>query len=210
MNVVEIDIEELKILNITPNSYVLAHVIHEGDSETYKYFCFILGEDTVVYYLYELYKKGFLDKNPEVDFNYMFDFDTLKVNLFNNQEDKNNKKNSKKIEKESLEDFYNEFYNCFPKGVTNGGNVYVKSNKKDVETKLDKFLLDNKKISKEDIIKAAKKYVDRFVSIQDYTYMKTCSYFIKKENVSVLLTECENLGVNNNPNNNLTSNMRII
>ena len=197
---IEVDCEILKGLGILPNSFILARCIAEKDEETFNWFCELMGEDTVIFYLYKLYQKDYLNKDPEVDFNYVFDFNTLTTSLF-----------GKVSNNEQFDKFFETFYNLFPK-VKNGGGLLIRSGESEVKKKLKTFVTKHgKKYSFELILKAVQNYINRYNN--NYSYMKTCGYFISKDSTSVLEAECEQLLANPNEivlENQSSSNMRTI
>lgn len=181
---IEIDCDKLKELGITPNSYVLAKCIAEKDEETFAWFCELMGEDTIIYYLYKLYQKGFLNTDPEVNFDYVFDFDMLTTTLFN------------KVTNETFDKFFESFYNLFPK-VKNGGGLLIRSGESEAKKKLKTFTTKHgKKYTFSLILTATLNYINRYNN--NYSYMKTCGYFISKDSTSVLEAECEQLLANPN------------
>lgn len=68
----------------------------------------------------------------------------------------------------------------FPSGKKEGTSLYWKGNRKDNKERLQKFFkLYGNKYSDEQIIHAAKKYVESFNG--QYTYMRALKYFIWKD-----------------------------
>jgi predicted transcriptional regulator len=88
-------------------------------------------------------------------------------------------------------DWIEEWYNLFPKGVRSGGYL-IRDGKSSCLKKMGKFLKDNPNITKEEIIRATKNYVQT-CKLKNYDYMKLASYFIEKDGISTLAAECENL-----------------
>ena len=84
-----------------------------------------------------------------------------------------------------------QWLELFPKGVKSGG-YYIKSNKEDCLKKMIKFL-KVRKYTKKQIFEATKNYVDRKAK-ENYSYMMKAEYFIEKDNISALATECANIG----------------
>lgn len=117
-----------------------------------------------------------------------------------------------------LEELAKELMAIFPKGKKEGTNVYWKGNLKDTKLRLKKFFkLYGDKFSKEQIINAAKRYVDSFNG--NYSFMRVLKYFIWKdikrvdvegkgyiEETSELATLIENEG-QENVNNDWTTNL---
>nr|DAG97394.1 MAG TPA: hypothetical protein [Crassvirales sp.] len=108
---------------------------------------------------------------------------------------KNNTHN--KINKVDLS-FIKSLQNIFPEGKKEGTNIYWRGNSSEVRKKLEMFIAKNSHITKDDILDAAKRYVQSFNG--NYSYMRTLKYFIlKNENkngeinyTSDLLTFIEN------------------
>lgn len=105
----------------------------------------------------------------------------------------------------------------FPYGKKEGTSLYWRGNKKDNRERLQKFFkLYGNKYSDEQILQAAKKYVESFNG--QYAYMRTLKYFIWKderkinnegkayiEEVSDLASYIENAGQEENLRNDWTS-----
>lgn len=111
----------------------------------------------------------------------------------------------------------NSLMEIFPPGKKEGTTIYWKGNKKDNKERLQKFFkLYGNKYSNEQILEAAKKYVESFNG--QYTYMRALKYFIWKdekkigsdgkryiEEVSDLASYIENAGQEENLRNDWTS-----
>ena len=175
--------EEILELNLTPNQYFLAEIIHNKRKDLFEKLLTIENEDKIKNDLYKLYIKSYL--NCEYCELYNFDFDKLKVeNLFVNQTKT----------KDNINTFAKELYDIFPEKVTTG-NLNVKSDFKGFTLKIDKFIKENKLYDKDIIKKAFTLYVNRCKS-KNYQYMKQIGYFIYKNNDSVLGGICEEI-INN-------------
>lgn len=102
-----------------------------------------------------------------------------------------------KINKVDLS-FIKSLQNIFPEGKKEGTNIYWRGNSSEVRKRLEVFIVKNPHITKDDILDAAKRYVQSFNG--NYSYMRTLKYFIlKNENkngeinyTSDLLTFIEN------------------
>ena len=81
----------------------------------------------------------------------------------------------------------------FPKGVKSGGG-YVRSEVVDIADKLRKFFKKHK-YTQEEVLEATKRYVERKRN-EGYSFMHQAVYFIEKNNISLLATECGNLKEN--------------
>lgn len=114
----------------------------------------------------------------------------------------------------------NSLMEIFPPGKKEGTTIYWKGNKKDNKERLQKFFkLYGNKYSNEQIIEAAKKYVESFNG--QYTYMRALKYFIWKdekkigsdgkkyiEEVSDLASYIENADQEESLNNDWTSTLK--
>lgn len=111
------------------------------------------------------------------------------------------KKNVKEIELADINDYYdetsdpiywkNEFFEIFPKGVTNRAGYYVKSNSGAVLKKLQTFIRKNKKYAKKEIVlQATKNYIGK-QSMSGFEMCKIAPWFIEKDGVSILASECQ-------------------
>jgi hypothetical protein len=179
----EIDNELLEKLELTPNQYFLAKIVAEKDKNVFEKYCQIQNnEDIIINDLYKLYQKGYIEVDPEETGLYNFDFEGIKVNLFENK---------KKLSSNEFEDFINGWYALFPKGIKSGGYL-VRSGKSDCAKKLQKFMKEHPTYTKEIIIQATKNYIIHCKN-NGYGYMKLATNFISKDGVSVLEGECENV-----------------
>ncbi len=95
-------------------------------------------------------------------------------------------------DKQTVAKWIESWCEIFPKGVKSGG-YYVKSNAQDCLKKMIKFI-KVRKYSKEQIFQATKNYIDRKAK-ENYAYMMRADYFIEKDGVSALASECENINV---------------
>ena len=114
----------------------------------------------------------------------------------------------------------NSLMEIFPPGKKEGTTIYWKGNKKDNRERLQKFFkLYGNKYSNEQILEAAKKYVESFNG--QYTYMRALKYFIWKdekkigsdgkryiEEVSDLASYIENASQEESLNNDWTSTLK--
>ena len=81
-----------------------------------------------------------------------------------------------------------EYNNLWPKKLL-PSNYYARSNKKDVERAFNSFY-KKYRFDWETVIKATKRYVER-KQLANWEYCKTSAYFIMKNGMSELATECE-------------------
>ena len=87
--------------------------------------------------------------------------------------------------------FVSEYRNLFPKGIKSGNGTPVRGSKADVETKMKDFLKKYPEFSKLVILNATKNYVEYFRRKGTYTYMTQADYLIFKDKVSKLASLCE-------------------
>lgn len=106
----------------------------------------------------------------------------LNINLTESQ-------TSDKIEPDDFNQFVTDWYELWPVGVRTAGYL-VRSGKKPVEKKLNKFIKDYPEFTPEIIMEATAQYIKR-CSLKGYAFMKTASYFIIKDGESTLAGECE-------------------
>lgn len=88
-------------------------------------------------------------------------------------------------------EWINDFREIFPKGIRSGG-LPVRGDKQSCLKKMRKFVKEYPEYDKDLILKATKNYVDNKAREQ-YNYMQTAHYFIYKQNMSTLASECENI-----------------
>lgn len=100
-------------------------------------------------------------------------------------------KAKKKVVEESpeIDKFCEEQYLKFPEKIKTGGYL-VRSGLTAFKVKLKKFISLNKSYSNEVVSKAFDLYVQEKRKT-GWTYMKTASYFVSKDNESVLASYCE-------------------
>lgn len=89
--------------------------------------------------------------------------------------------------------FAEEYRNLFPVGVRSGGYL-VRDDLPSIINKLRKFTKSHK-YTKDQILEATRRYIER-KRMENWSFMKTASYFISKDNTSVLGAECEALEQN--------------
>lgn len=99
-----------------------------------------------------------------------------------------------KITNVNASDWIDEWRKIFPAGSNTGGFRY-RGDKQGCLKKMNKFLKDHRAVSKEEIIIATKKYVERY-KLKNFTYMKQAHFFIEKEGLSTLASEIESINEN--------------
>jgi len=93
-----------------------------------------------------------------------------------------------------VDSWIDDWLDLWPKGIRSGG-YYVRGDKIGCTKKLKKILKQNKKITKDDIFKATKAYIDR-KRLENWSYMQCAQYFIEKNGTSNLMSEIDNIGFN--------------
>ena len=92
---------------------------------------------------------------------------------------------------DSILELTKKFRELFPASIRTGGYL-VRSSESDIANKLRKFMKNYKNVTQEQILEATRRFVARKRQ-EGWQYMKTASYFIYKDNESVLAAEIENL-----------------
>lgn len=142
-------------------------------------------------------------------------WDDVLSNLLLDSEQQNPKKNE-----EHLEALAKSLMEVFPQGRKQNTNTYWRGNIKDTKLRLKKFFkLYGNKYTDEQIVQAAKRYVESFNG--DYRFMRVLKYFIWKddrkinsegdsyiEEVSDLATLLENAGQEEINNDSWRDNVR--
>jgi hypothetical protein len=194
---IEVKSDKLVELDLTPNQYCLAYLIHKKDEKGFKIFRDLYRKE--LYFkedIYNLVSKKYLKQKVDNPHKIVFSESTIE-GIFDDE-----------IVEEVLVEVVNEldewdifvkaFRDIFPNGVTSGG-LYVKSSTKDCSRKLEKFMQEYPEFDQEIILQATKAYVERY-RMSAYKYMKTANYFIMKDKLSVLASECEIVKDNNGEN----------
>ncbi len=112
-----------------------------------------------------------------------------------------NMKTIKKVSKVSYQDWeekikqYNEL---FPKGKKAGSTMSFRTNPKELYDKFKWFFQEYPEYDWNMVLTATEKYVTMFEESNDYTYMQTSKYFVKKDDknkvtTSTLSTHCYNI-----------------
>ena len=178
---IEIDLEELNVLKITPTQYVLAYYIHNNLKDEFNELRGLYKPDCFNEDIESLVLKGYLNGgNPKNILSIDFDKSTI-LGIFIEEEEQEG-------EVLTWSQFVKAFRDIFPKGIKSGG-FYVKSSERDLDIKLKKFVKDYK-YSQDTILEATQCYVDES-ALKGYTYIKLANYFILKNNESMLASACE-------------------
>ena len=85
-----------------------------------------------------------------------------------------------------------EWVDLFPVGIKSGG-YYVKSNAQDCLKKMTRFVKKYPDFDRELIFDVTRKYISN-LSMNSYKGMQLAHYFIEKNGISSLATECSNNG----------------
>ena len=184
----EIDLSLCLKLNITPNQYTIAYLLHNGHIEDLEIFRENIYRNDLFFKedIINLVNKRYIKE----------DIDFVKTNGLRNCNIQNIFESTKTKYDESWDEFVDKFRDEFPSGIISGGQ-YIRSSKKDCSKKLAKFVKDYPQYTREMILEATKAYIKR-CSLQGYKYMKLATYFISKDDVSTLASECEALSNNKN------------
>jgi len=91
----------------------------------------------------------------------------------------------------NIKELSKKYRNLFPTGVRSGGYL-VRATAESCEKKLKAFLRKYSDYDEAIILKATEKYIQR-KSRESYMHMKLAPYFIEKDGISMLASECEEL-----------------
>lgn len=80
------------------------------------------------------------------------------------------------------------YNNLFPKGKKAGSSVSFRTNPKDLFDRFKWFFKEYPEYTWEEVMAATEKYMKVFEESNDFTYMQTSKYFIKKEDKSKTVT----------------------
>lgn len=178
MKKIEVDIDKIAELKITPGQYVIAKLIHSKSFKELKIVRDSYKKD--LYFkedLLNLVNRGYVNKNIPSTTNIII-ADCEIIGIFDKEEDS----------EDPWDVFVRTFRDKFPKGVISGG-YYVRSSTLDCDKKLKEFT-KSYKFDAETILEATDRYVSR-ARLQNYKYMKIATYFISKDRMSTLASECD-------------------
>ena len=178
---------------ISPNEVMILYAVQVKDKEM---FTDIKDRCKSEYYFKEsiewLLRKDFLKNNTTERFVIKFDnlsiSNTVVLNLVNLIDVSKKELPEEVSDLNTLTDLW---YALWPQGVRPNGYL-VRSGRSPVMKKLAKFRKEYPEFSDDVIIEATHQYIKR-CSLKGYAYMKTASYFIYKDNESVLAGECERI-----------------
>ena len=175
VNKIEVNLESLKSLAITPNEYCYLYCLHNSISE----FGILQG----IHLTYNLEKLGFIKvledevilRQKAID---MFSTPSIPSN------------------KEDLGKFVEEYRDLFPQGVKSGARL-VKGDKQGCLTKFKAFKQAYPEYTQEEILTATRAYVD-LKRKDNYSFMISADYFISKDKLSMLASYCEDIRIRGN------------
>lgn len=94
------------------------------------------------------------------------------------------------MQESDFDAFIGDFIDLFPEGVRNRGGDYLRTNKKDLTNKMQTFMRKYKGYTPEVIKAATKQYLSKQAR-DNYAWCNAAHFFISKNGVSKLATECE-------------------
>jgi len=151
---------------------------------------------------YKLSLAGFLTEHRSEDSGMFYTITTKAAHVVHESEVYIcNLKTVKKVNKVAYQDWeekikqYNEM---FPKGKRPGSTTSYRTNPKELYDKFKWFFQEYPEYDWDLVLKATAKYVEVFDDSNDYTYMQSSKYFIKKDDknrvtTSTLSTHCYNI-----------------
>jgi hypothetical protein len=107
-----------------------------------------------------------------------------------------------KIDFKDWEDKIKQYNELFPKGKKEGSSISFRTNPKELYEKFKWFFQEYPEYDWDMVLAATEKYIKVFEEANDYTYMQTSKYFIKKDDknrvtTSTLSTHCYNIAEGN-------------
>jgi hypothetical protein len=97
-------------------------------------------------------------------------------------------KKTNKVTMQEWESYIVTYNEMFPKGKKEGSAVGFRTNPKELLEKFSWFFEEYPEYSWENVLAATKSYTKEFEDKNDYTYMQTSKYFIKKEDKNRVVT----------------------
>jgi hypothetical protein len=103
-----------------------------------------------------------------------------------------------KVDFKDWEDKIKQYNELFPKGKKEGSSISFRTNPKELYEKFKWFFQEYPEYDWDMVLTATEKYIKVFEESNDYTYMQTSKYFIKKDDknrvtTSTLSTHCYNI-----------------
>jgi hypothetical protein len=107
-----------------------------------------------------------------------------------------------KVDFKDWEDKIKQYNELFPKGKKEGSSISFRTNPKELYEKFKWFFQEYPEYDWDMVLAATEKYIKVFEESNDYTYMQTSKYFIKKDDknrvtTSTLSTHCYNIAEGN-------------
>lgn len=107
-----------------------------------------------------------------------------------------------KVDFKDWEDKIKQYNELFPKGKKEGSSISFRTNPKELYEKFKWFFQEYPEYDWDMVLTATEKYIKVFEESNDYTYMQTSKYFIKKDDknrvtTSTLSTHCYNIAEGN-------------
>ena len=178
-----IDIDILLGSSLTANQYLLACFIDEENEETFVKYTQKCGKFRVED-IRKLIDLEYLVYTGSGDtYNFYELYSTQKLEELSKAMKEESEGIIPPIKAATIDDFdyfCEKFQDIFPKGVKPAGKP-VRSSLQDIKKKLSRFEKDYPEYSRDEILIAAKSYVDRF-KLKSYSFMRTAVYFIHKQN----------------------------
>ncbi len=100
---------------------------------------------------------------------------------------------------DTFERFVDAFIDKFPEGVRNGAQLYLRTSRIDIEKKMRAFILKYK-YDPNTILTATQNYVDNMKK-NGYQFCNQAHFFISKDGISKLASECDSIGKVDSRNN---------
>jgi hypothetical protein len=147
---------------------------------------------------------GFVVKK-ENDFGTSYVLTTKGLHLLKESEDiliRNKRIKKNEVPFEDWQEKIIAYNNLFPKGKKEGSSVSFRTNPKELYDKFKWFFQEYPEYDWDLVLHATAKYAATFEESNDYTYMQTSKYFIKKDDknkvtTSTLSTHCYNIAEGN-------------
>ena len=171
----EVDINLLVETNLTPDEYVFLYYLAKSQ---------IYSVNLVTDYD-KLERAGFIKQGDRIHIR------KRGIDLIDNKIPVSEKK--VKSEDNTLK-WIDEWRDLFPKGVRTAGYA-IRGTRGGCIKKMKRFIKDHKEVTKEQIFKATKLYVEEKKRVR-YAYMRIADYFIEKDGGSLLESYVEQLDDN--------------
>lgn len=171
----EVDINLLVESNLTPDEYVFLYFLAKGQ---------IYSVNLITDYD-KMEQEGFIKQGERIHIR------KRGIDLINNE------KPVRKTEIKSVDtsvEWINEWRELFPKGIKTAGYA-IRGTRGGCIKKMKKFIREHKEVTKEQIFKATKLYVEEKRRVR-YAYMRIADYFIEKDGGSLLESYIEQLDDN--------------